>query len=141
MENIKVQRKKSKNNVLTVYDIFDKDVGKSLEKLHSNRHNKKEYNKIKIPSYSNQKHKFWVGVMKSFIEAQDLWGDDNRNRMTIEYLTPNGWVGNLQDFGKQDIKKLFAIPKTDRGLPSGEHNNKLDPDEQIYLVRINVFKF
>ena len=140
MDNIEVFKKKIEGNkVLTVYDIFDKSVGDAIEKKYDNRKNEKEYKKIKIPEYKNQNHKFFVNLMKKFIDKQKLWGENTE--MTIEYLTDNGWVANLDTHKKGNERALFKLPQNDRENPSGKENNALEPEEQVYIARINVFNF
>lgn len=141
MDKIEVQKKTSKeNDILVVYDIFNKRVGKALELKNENRKNKKEYNKIKIPEIPNENHRYFVGLMKALIEAKDLWGSDNKNEISVEYLTSRGWVGKLDAYNKYQIKEMFSLPKSDKSLPSGQENNLLQPHEQVFIARLNVFK-
>lgn len=137
-ENMKVKRYEfGKDSVLNVYDIFDKDVGDAIYNKDENRKDKKKYNSIKIPDKPNQNHRFFVKLAKNLIKNLNLFQDDE-TEISIEYLTQNGFVGNIDTYPKSKINQLFAIPSSDKGLPSGGENNMIDPKEQIYMMRLNV---
>ena len=142
MDDIIVEKKTSKENkVLVVYDIFDKDVGTAITQKNAHRKHRKEYEKTKIPKKANQIHRYFVKKMKELVEAQGLYGANNQNELSVEYLTFYGWVGHGNTFRKGQEKSMYSLPQADRDNPSGEENNALDPDEQVLIARVNVFSF
>ena len=140
MENkIIYHQRDSKNKVLKIIDIYDEIVMRSIEKKHEVRQNKNEYKKIKIASKPNQNYKFFVKQIKDYIRDKKLY--NGNVEINLEYLTKNGWVSSGDAYNELNQKKLYNIPSIDKGLESGRQNNQINPDEQIYLVRLNIFKF
>lgn len=142
MDNIRVQKKSvQQNKVLTVYDIFDISVGKALEDKHAKRNNKREYDKISIPNKPKENHRFFIKCIKDLIDAQDLWGENKENEISIEYLTKNGWVGKPEEYKYAYRNNLWGLPQRDKNVASGDANNILSADEQILIARVNVFDY
>lgn len=139
MENIVVDIVKGKNKVLTVYDIYDSSVIESIDKKYDNKKNKKAFEKQKILNKPEENYSFFVKLVRDLISSQDLY--DGNTEISVEYLTKNGWVGNADAYNEANKNRIFAIPSKDKGLESGMSNNAIDPHEQIYMARLNVFKF
>lgn len=139
MENIVVDIVKGTNKVLTVYDIYDSSVIESIDKKYDNKKNKKAFEKLKILNKPEENYGFFIKLVRDLISSQDLY--DGNTEISVEYLTQNGWVGSTDAYDEDHKKKLFNIPSKDKGLESGMSNNAIDPHEQIYMARLNVFKF
>lgn len=133
--NFKLTEDKT-NPINTKYDLFDKKTLETMELAHSKRSNKREYNKVKIYE-SGHDFRYYQGAIRQMVEYLELLKNP-KNRINTEYLVKNkGWVSN-NEFST-DINKILAVPSNDKGLPSGMMNNKIESDDKIYGIRLNVY--
>lgn len=85
-----------------------------------------------------------IHMLRENLEILDAKDKLNNKIVFISYITDKGVVnGNSVIINGEasfdDIDKLMAVPKLNKGLPSGRHNFLLD-GKKIYKTKISIFQ-
>lgn len=126
-------------SMLDTYDIYDKRTMKSIIEKDESR-DTKNYSKKKLNIIPNQNFNFYRYLIRKTIDQTKLFGPNNENHISVEYLTADGWKSTGAARPKSEYNIIMAVPSIDRNVPSGNYNNAIGMDEPIVMARINVFK-